>query len=403
MNGVIGALLEAWQELRIHKLRVLLSLIGVAVSVAAMTGVAALVSTTDQVQREMMERMNGREGSVTVYLYDETGDDPVESMRTTMTRFEEFVERNEIRYASRNTWSRANFTARGFPVSSELMIVDQPYGAMRRVNMLEGSWFTANSDDRLAPPVVVNEAFLRAVNVQRAALPFTAEIMLGEGVSNTVVVSALLPDQWEYDEPRAYILNSSYLGMLDRAPKAAGAIEASTPELEMWVGTDLVHEAERAALASLAGASVMIQDYSWIEESSRIMGIVGFSVTGLVLGLAALNLLTISMVTLHQRIREIGIRRAFGASSGRVFFAVMMESVVATVIAGGIGVLVAAVAFDRLPMDEWLAGMPLQDSIAFPTGAAVLGLLVATGVGALAGLVPALVAVRIKPIDAIRF
>lgn len=404
MNSIVGALIEAWQELRIHKLRVLLSLIGVAVSVAAMTGVAALITTTDQVQRESMERMNGREGSVMVYLWDETGDDPVAAMRNVTTQFGEFIERNEIRYASRNTWSQAVFTGGGQPAYSELLIVDQPYGVMRRVPILEGSWFTSNTDDRLAPPVVVNEAFLQYSGMVGTPPPFTMEMSLAEGkIRNTVVVTGVVPDQWEWDSPRAYLLNSSYLGVLDRAATPGVTFEVGTPELEMWVGPALVHEAERAARSGLPGADAMIQDYSWLEENSRIMGLVGFSITGLVLGLAALNLLTISMVTLHQRIREIGIRRAFGASSGRVFFAVMMESVVATLLAGAFGVLCAAIAFNHLPVDEWLTGMRLQDAIPFPAEAALLGLVVAAGVGALAGLVPALVAVRIRPIDAIRF
>lgn len=404
MNAIVGALLEAWQELRIHELRVLLSLVGVAVAVAAMTGVSALITTTDQVQRESMERMSGREGSVTVYLYDDGGEEAAGAFPTAMERFGEFIERNEIRYASRNTWSQATFTGRGHPTFSEVLIVDQPYGVMRRVETLEGTWFTTNDDSRLAPPIVVNEALLASIGTAGQALPFTVEMALAEGqVRSTVVVTGVVPDQWEYDSPRAFLLNSSYVGILERAQAPGVTIDAGTPELEMWVGAPLVREAERAARAGLPGADVMIQDYSWLEENTRIMGIVGFSVTGLVLALAALNLLTISMVTLHQRIREIGIRRAFGASSGRVFFAVMMESVVATVLAGGIGVLGAAIAFNNLPIDEWLAGMPLQDAIAFPAGAASLGLIAATVVGALTGLIPALVAVRIRPIDAIRF
>ena len=38
MTGVVGAIVEAWDELRIHKLRVLLALIGVACAVTAITG-----------------------------------------------------------------------------------------------------------------------------------------------------------------------------------------------------------------------------------------------------------------------------------------------------------------------------------------------------------------------------
>lgn len=405
MNSIIGAFIEAWQELRIHRLRVLLSLLGVAVSVAAMTGVAALITTTDQVQREMMESDNGREGSLTVWLAN-TGEEPLEWLRSANAEFADFIERNEIRYASRNTWSQASFTGRGSPVYSELMVVDQPYGPMRRINPIEGSWFGANTDDRFAPPIVVNEAFLRETHMVGESLPYTVEMSLGEGqVRNTVVVSGVVADRWQYEGARAFILNSSYLGIIDRAEEPGVRIEAGEPALEMWVGSAAVSEAEQAVRATLggAGATWMVQDYSWIQESSKIMGIVGFSVTGLVLGLAALNLLTISMVTLRGRIREIGIRRAFGATSARVFFAVMMESVVATVLAGALGVAVAAALFSNLPIDEYLTGMPLQDAVPFPAGAAALGLLVATGVGALAGLIPALVAVRVRPIDAIRF
>ena len=41
-TGLVGSVVEAWAELRIHRTRVLLSLIGVAVAVAALTGIVAL-------------------------------------------------------------------------------------------------------------------------------------------------------------------------------------------------------------------------------------------------------------------------------------------------------------------------------------------------------------------------
>ena len=53
----------------------------------------------------------------------------------------------------------------------------------------------------------------------------------------------------------------------------------------------------------------------------------------LILLLGALGLVNIAMVTVRGRIREIGVRRSFGATAARVFVAVMLESVVATVVA----------------------------------------------------------------------
>lgn len=406
MSGFIGAMLEAWDELRIHKMRVLLSLLGVAVAVAGMTAVSALMTTSAQVQREMMERESGREGTVMVWLPN-PGKESLEWMREANAEFAEFIERNEIPFASRRTWGHATFRGSGIPIMSELMVVDRPYGVMHRIELSRGSWFTTNNDDRLAPPIVVNEAFLRETGEVGTELPFTIDIELGESqIKNTVIVQGVIPDRWEWESARAFMLNSSYMGIIDRAAKPGLKIETGEPELELWVGGDLMWEADRAIKASLGpkGATSVIQEYGWIEESTRLMALAGYGVTGLVLGLAALNLLTISMVTLRGRIREIGIRRAFGATSGRVFFAVMMESLVATVIAGAIGVGITAALFNNLPIDQYLmGGMRLQDPVPFPAQAGLLGLAVATGVGALAGLVPALVAVRVRPIDAIRF
>ena len=81
--------------------------------------------------------------------------------------------------------------------------------------------------------------------------------------------------------------------------------------------------------------------------------------------------------------------RAFGATAGRVFFAVMMESVVATFVAGLVGVLLAIVLI-RNPITESYIALGVQDIPAFPIEAALIGLGAATLVGALAGLLPAL-------------
>ena len=116
----------------------------------------------------------------------------------------------------------------------------------------------------------------------------------------------------------------------------------------------------------------------------------------------ALGLLNISLVTVRQRVREIGIRRSFGATAGRVFFAVMMESVVATLAAGVIGVFLAVLIVTS-PMATDFIGQGVTDLPPFPLEAALIGLGAATLVGALAGLLPAIVPVRVKVIDAIRF
>src|SRR5690606_3924566 len=93
-----------------------------------------------------------------------------------------------------------------------------------------------------------------------------------------------------------------------------------------------------------------VQISSMRPENLGIQGI-AYGVSGaalLILLLGALGLVNISLVTVRFRVREIGIRRSYGATGGRIFVGVLMESVVATVLAGAVGVT-AAVALVKAP------------------------------------------------------
>jgi putative efflux ABC transporter, permease protein len=64
-----------------------------------------------------------------------------------------------------------------------------------------------------------------------------------------------------------------------------------------------------------------------------------------------------------------------------------------------VGIAVVVVRF--LPLESM--GIALSETPAFPAGAAIAGVAISTSIGALCGIIPALAAVRIKPIDAIRY
>ena len=158
--------------------------------------------------------------------------------------------------------------------------------------------------------------------------------------------------------------------------------------------------------AELAGLNIDASrsDYlAWGDEDPFGPAVwVVAGIAGVILLLGALSLLNIALVTIQQRVREVGIRRSFGASTGRVFFSVMMESVVATLVAGAVGVVIA-VALVNNPLTAKHVLQGIDDVPPFPLRAAFLGLGVSLVVGVLAGVLPALVAARVRIIDAIRF
>lgn len=402
LTGLVGAIDEAWAELRIHKTRVLLSLIGVGVAVTAITTVVGLGGMVQQATTESLERGGGRPATLNISAFNpETGMSA--GGPELRDAFDTVVARYQIGHAGATRWMQlsAQFVDGVAPVEAES--VDVPYGTMHRIQLSDGRWFTDHDEERLAPAVVVNTLLLERLGSPDLATHPTLKLVGDAPV--TAVIIGVVPSS-EFESPRAFILNSAYERVADPA-----VVAANNPSYEMWVPPELSDQLTPLIQRDVGGVlgegfqvDVQRNDYaSWSDEDPLLsMKLLIGGVAGLVLLLGALGLVNISLVTVRQRIREIGIRRSFGATGGRVFFSVMMESVVASFAAGVIGVA-AAILIVQNPWVQQQLAQGLIDMPPFPIEAALIGLGAATAVGALAGLLPAIVAVRVKVIDAIRF
>jgi putative ABC transport system permease protein len=414
-SNIVGSLVEAWQEVRIHKTRVMLSLVGVAVAVCAITTVVALGGIAGQAMLEQNEKYGGRPANLQVSAMNADGSSPDASDMN--EAWWSALDRYDIEFSSRNVSSLLQVQFADGASNVQTTGVDPAYGDMHRVRLVDGSWFTPADAERLAPAVIVNSIYYeRLGSPDLATHPTTT--LIGQQ-STTAVVTGVFPvSQWD-TEPAMYMLTDA----LQAIPTAVSASSVQNvdmygfgsqpPTYEVWVPpelavplTEALQRDIKGALGSGSNVSVSRSDYMAYNDGSDpylSMKLLVGGVAGLVLLLGALGLVNIALVSLKQRIREIGIRRSFGATASRVFFAVMMESVVATVVAGVIGVILA-VLIVKNPMVEGFIGQGMvSDYPPFPVDAAIIGLVAATAVGALAGLLPALVAVRVKVIDAIRY
>ncbi len=403
----VGAVVEAWSELRIHKTQVLLSLIGVGVAVTALTGVVAAGAIATQATVEGYERNGGRPAAIWMYAHDPmTGEQP--SRAELDTAFATAMERYGVIYSSRTMWGGLSVQFPDGVLGVSALGVDQPYGVMHRISLEQGSWFTDRDTLRLAPAIVVSEEIWERLGSPNLRLDPTIDIVTPTGPVSAIIVGVTPKQSLDGSFRQAYLLNEDY----ERFAPPQDPNYPQLPNYEAWVPPEaaeqLVPILQRdiaAALGEEWQVDVQRQDYLAWEGGGDPLFIPKAVVTGiaiLVMALGALGLLNIALVSVKHRIREIGIRRAFGATAGRVFFSVMMESVVATFVAGLAGVLLAILLI-RNPITESYLALYVQDIPGFPLDAALIGLGAATFVGALAGLLPALVAVRVKVIDAIRY
>ena len=404
MTGFLGSLAEAWDEVRVHKSRVVLSLVGVFLAVFAMTTVSALGELVAQVQQEQGERSGGRPATIGVTAYDPMTGMPPDAVQWDAA-VADLVARYGITTAATIGYEEGMFRLPGGTRPVQVQRVSPSYGGLHRIEPIDGRWL--REEDRLSfsPALVVNEAFLAALGVPDLSARPTV-VIGGTAPVRATIVGVVRAGYG--DELLVYRVDRS-TGPWDTAGTADPRMARSST-LELWVPAEQTDEVMATVSHDLGlalhGVQVETyrQDAQGMEEALALLRLAVRGAGGIVLLLGGLGVLNIGLVTVRQRIREIGVRRSFGATSGRIFAAVMLESVCATALAGLAAVGGSILLVRNLPLDRLLNnGIPLADAPGFPVSSAVEGLLAATLVGALAGLLPAIIAVRAKVIDAIRF
>ncbi len=115
----------------------------------------------------------------------------------------------------------------------------------------------------------------------------------------------------------------------------------------------------------------------------------------------AIGVSNIMMVSVKERTTEIGIRRAIGATPRMILSQIIAESIVLTLTAGLLGIVFSVLILSGVELGMTTDGI-LKAQFQVPFSTAMLSALLLTVLGVLAGLAPALRAMNIKPVDAMR-
>jgi len=139
-----------------------------------------------------------------------------------------------------------------------------------------------------------------------------------------------------------------------------------------------------------------IQDFN---QMAAVIGLIAFVVVGISLVVGGIGIMNIMLVSVSERTREIGLRKAMGAKPPIVLLQFLVEAVVLCIIGGLVGVALAVgtvTLMKNIPNVNQLSNTEVDDL------AVVLAVVFSAGVGIVFGMFPAIKASRLNPIAALR-
>ena len=143
---------------------------------------------------------------------------------------------------------------------------------------------------------------------------------------------------------------------------------------------------------TIATQQSILEAASSVDQTMTVM-LAGIAVVSLVVG--GIGVMNIMLVSVSERVREIGLRKALGARPALIRRQFLTEAALLGLAGGVVGVVVAAVAAAVIPHLS-------STRIELSTGIAVLAVALSIGIGMLFGVYPASRAARLTPIDALR-
>ena len=136
-----------------------------------------------------------------------------------------------------------------------------------------------------------------------------------------------------------------------------------------------------------------------MNNVTSILSILLGGIAGISLVVGGIGIMNIMMVTVTERTREIGIRKAIGASRGNILTQFLMEAVVLCMMGCGLGIFLSWAILQIVSTVVASAGV----TFSLDMGVVLLAVAFCFLIGVVFGLYPANKAAKMKPIDALHY
>jgi putative ABC transport system permease protein len=413
-SGMGAELKMGLSSLFVHKLRSLLTMLGMIFGVGA---VVAMLSITAGAQKEMMSYIDLLGVNNIIIEAKEAADRNELQARRAISpglTFRDYRAISENVAGIEALTPRKRFkpqkvlpkTAQEQPV---LIGVTPDYLSINSLKVVEGRFFNAEEDRRSAPVCVlgesakvnllgydpavgkyvkINDTWLQVIGVLTQQASGDSDIEGVEVVNrNNLVIAPLNTVMRRFEDNNSY-LKDEIDGIYIKVKQDVDSIETANV-----VGAILT------ATHKDAGDFNVTVPAGLLEQKRRtqfIFSVVMICIAGISLLVGGIGIMNIMLATVLERTREIGIRRAIGARQADIIRQFLTEAVLISIIGGLIGILFG---YTLSKVIATAAGW--QTDVTTASIAVAFG--VSVGIGLLLGIYPAGQAAKLDPIEAIRY
>ncbi len=399
-SAALGRFREAFamalRALRAHRLRSFLTMLGIVIGIASVVCVVALgegsrrevLANISQLGTNTLEIFPGRDfgdvraGRITTLVVADAEALAAESYAAAVTPT--VSARDSLRFAAREATALVNG-------------VGDSFFEVKGLRLLEGRAFDADGLRERAQQVVIDENTRDALFEDFAGSPVGQVILIGRVPSR--VVGVVEARQGGFGASNSLSVYLPYTTVQSRI-LGSSALRSIT----LRVADDVSSEAAEAAVTQLLVQRHGAKDFFVLntDEIRRTITSTTQTMTLLIAAIAVISLvvggigvMNIMLVSVSERIREIGVRMAVGARRGDILQQFLIEAVLVCLAGGVLGIAAAlgfGVVFDT---------MESSFTLVYSTDAIVAAVLCSSLIGIVFGYLPARNASRLDPVAAL--